>query len=405
MKWNKYKIVCVLFLLFIISTGLSTAVFGARQIGHNMLVGYKDNYGQNSNILDKLRAMISGCEDGMNTEYVLKNQSITLYGAFQRLLDKKVVNDVETSNDVIKLNNEYLTFYMHQNENVESIVKKTTELNDFLKKQGVPLLYVQAPFKISKYDNKAPEGIKIYDNDIADEYLKGISKAGIDNIDLRELIKIDDIDHYSMFFKTDHHWIPKAGLWAFGKISKELNSHYEFNIDENIWNENNYNIKTYKEYFLGSQGKRTGIFYDGLDDFDIITPKFKTNFELNVDSQNINRKGNFQESLLDLNWLKKGDYFNTSPYNTYIGPNYGVVNIKNKNNSNGKKILLIRDSFSSVLAPFLAQGCSSLDLVDLRQADSINIEEYMKYNKPDIVIMMYTPDSLTKDTTFNFLQE
>ena len=59
MKWNKYKIVCVLFLLFIISTGLSTSVFGARQIGHNMLVGYKDNSGQNSNILDKLRAMIS----------------------------------------------------------------------------------------------------------------------------------------------------------------------------------------------------------------------------------------------------------------------------------------------------------------------------------------------------------
>ncbi|MFR2988856.1 MAG: hypothetical protein ACLTMR_08480, partial [Faecalibacillus sp.] len=99
MRWNKYKIVCVVFIAFIMLTGLSTAVFGAKQIGYNMLIGYKENLEENATILDKVRAIIAGCEDGMNTEYVLEDQCINLYGGFQKLLDKRVVNDVDPSNN------------------------------------------------------------------------------------------------------------------------------------------------------------------------------------------------------------------------------------------------------------------------------------------------------------------
>ncbi|MDY4573601.1 MAG: hypothetical protein SPD90_00925, partial [Intestinibacter sp.] len=201
MKWNKYKIVCVVFLVFIICTGLSTAVFGARQIGYNMLIGYKDNLDENPSILEKIRAIIAGCEDGMNTEYVLEDECVKLYGAFQNLLDKKVVNDVDISKDVIKLNNGYLSFYGHKELDVTEIVDNTVDFNEFLKSENIPLLYVQAPFKISKYDNQTPDGITDYNNKKADDYLREISNAGIDTLDLRELIKEDGIDHYSMFFK------------------------------------------------------------------------------------------------------------------------------------------------------------------------------------------------------------
>lgn len=201
MKWNKCKIVCVIFVVFIILTGLSTAIFGAKQIGYNMIIGYKDNLAENATGLDKVRAIIAGCEDGMNTEYVLKNQCINLYGGFQRLLRKKVVNDIEPSNDIIKLENGYLSFYDHYRQSTDKILNKTIEFNDFLKKQKVPLLYVQAPGKISKYNDKIPEGIKDYDNDKVDEYLKGLSREEINFIDLRKSIKKDKIDHYSMFLK------------------------------------------------------------------------------------------------------------------------------------------------------------------------------------------------------------
>lgn len=378
MRWNKYKIVCVVFIVFIMLTGLSTAVINAKQIGYNMLIGYKDNLDEDADILDKLRAIIAGCENGMNEGYILKNQGVNLYGGFQKLLGKRVINDVDSSNDVIKLDNGYLSFYTHEKSDIKNLVKNTVEFNNILKKQGIPLLYVQAPYKISKYDTELPEGINVYNNYNADEYLKGIYKENINSIDLRRLIKEDGLQHYSMFFKTDHHWTPKAGLWAFSKIANELNQNYGFNIDEKLWNKDSYNVKTYKNCFLGSQGKRTGIYYDGLDDFDIITPKFKTNFEVIIDSQNVYKTGEFKETLLDMSKFGLKDYFNTFTYTTYSGGDFGLVNIKNKINTNGKRILLIRDSFSCVLTPFLAQAVSNLDIVDLRQDDRVDLQKYIK---------------------------
>lgn len=406
MRWNKYKIVCVVFVVFIMLTGLSTAILGAKQIGYNMLIGYKENLEENATILDKVRAIITGCEDGMNTEYVLEDQCINLYGGFQKLLDKRVVNDVDPSNNVIKLNNGYLSFYTNESINVDEMIKNTQKFDTFLKKQGIDFLYVQVPYKISKYTDEVPEGIKNYNNDNADKYIKNISKLDIDNIDLRKLIKEEGINHSSIFFKTDHHWTPKAGLWAFGKIAKELNSNYGFNIDKKLWDESNYNIKTYKKCFLGSQGKRTGIYYGGLDDFDIITPKFKTDFEFKIESEKIYKKGEFKETLLDLSKFGTNDYFNTWQYDTYTGGDYGLINITNKMNNDGKKILLIKDSFSGVLIPFLAEGCSTLDVIDLRKYDGIGLEEYIENNKPDIVITMYNPNTISiRGEMFNFLSK
>ena len=404
MRWNKYKIVCVVFIAFIMLTGLSTAVINAKQIGYNMLIGYKDNLDEDADILDKLTAISAGCEGGMNTGYILKNQGINLYGEFQKLLKKKVINDVDPSNNVIKLDNGYLSFYTQKKSEVKSLVKNTVEFNNILKKQGIPLLYVQAPYKISKYNTELPKGIKDYNNYNADEYLKKIYEENINAIDLRKLIREDGLQHYSMFFKTDHHWTPKAGLWAFSKIANELNQNYGFNIDKKLWNQKNYNIKTYENCFLGSQGKRTGIYYDGLDDFDIITPKFKTDFEVRIDSQNVYKTGEFQETLLDMSKFGTKDYFNTFTYTTYSGGDFGLVNIKNKINTDGKRVLLIRDSFSCVLTPFLAQAVSNLDIVDLRQDDRIDLQKYIKKNNPDIVIIMYNPDNLYKNSNvFDFL--
>ena len=179
MRWNKYEIVCVVFIAFIMLTGLSTAVINAKQIGYNMLIGYKDDLDEDADILDKLRAIIASCEDGMNEGYILKNQEVNLYGGFQKLIDKRVINDVDPSKDVIKLYNGYLSFYTHEKSDIKSLVKNTVEFNDILKEQGIPLLYVQAPYKISKYDTELPEGINVYNNYNADEYLKGIYKENI----------------------------------------------------------------------------------------------------------------------------------------------------------------------------------------------------------------------------------
>ena len=403
MKFDKYKIVSVVFILFIFITGIGTAVFGAKQIGYNMLIGYKNNLPENATIVDKVRGIISGCESGMNTEYILEDEFVNLFGGFQKMLGKQVINDVDISKDVVKLNNGYLSFYGHVQLDTSGLIENTLEFNDFLEEEGIPLLYIQAPFKINKYDTQLPDGITDYNNKKADDFLAGIESSRINTLDLRESMNDDNLDYYSMFFKTDHPWTPKAGLWAFGKISEKLNKDYDFYIDMSLADDDNYSVKTYKDWFLGSEGKRTGIYYTGIDDFDVITPKFDTEFDFEVPSRGIYRKGDFSESLMDWSRFGTKDYFDELPYSTYSGGDVNYIDINNYKNKDGKKILLIKDSFSSVVIPFLAQGCSELELVDVRESDKIDLRKYIKDSNPDIVIIMYNPSIMYKESNaFDF---
>lgn len=67
----------------------------------------------------------------------------------------------------------------------------------------------------------------------------------------------------------------------------------------------------------------------------------------------------------------------------------------NNLNPKGKKILMIRDSFSCVVAPFLSLQTSELHICDMRDfeyyvGDKLNAEEYIKQIAPDYVIVLYS---------------
>lgn len=362
-----------------------------------------DNIINNKNELLKFKtpAILSKIINKGNTistnDVLLKTKFIELNGLFNKVLGKRVVDDVDKSYNVAKLDNGYLAF-TNPKIDVNGYSDKTIAFNKFLAEKNIPLLYIQAPYKISKYDPQLPTGFVNYTNENDDNLLAQLSKANVNTLDLREEIVKDNLNHYDMFFKTDHHWIPKSGLWAAKKVSNLLRDNYGFKINEEDYDSNNYNFNTYKNWFLGSQGKRVGVTYGGDDDIDIITPKFKTDFNFSVPSLGLNRHGEFKDTMYSYMQVDKKDYYNLNPYEAYIGGNYDLNLITNSNNPNNKRILLVRDSFSCVMSPFLAMSCKNLDIIDLRYYTA-SIKSYIDKNKPDIVILMY---SNQQDEYFNF---
>lgn len=331
------------------------------------------------------------------TDILFKTKFIELNGLFNMILDKRVVDDVDKSYNVAKLNNGYLTF-TNPKIDIKGYADKTIEFNKFLSEKNIPLLYIQAPYKISKSDPQLPTGFVNYTNENDDNLLSELSKANIKTLDFREEIVKDNLNHYDMFFKTDHHWTPESGLWAAKKVSNLLRDDYGFKINEDNYNLDNYNIETYKNWFLGSQGRRVGVTYTGDDDINIITPKFKTDFNFSVPTANIKRSGEFKDAMFSYDLINKKDYYNLNPYEAYIGGDYNLNLITNNDSPNNKKILLVRDSFSCVMTPFLAMSCKNLDTIDLRYYTA-SIKSYIDKNKPDIVILMY---SNQQDEYFNF---
>ena len=261
---------------------------------------------------------------------------IELNTLFQMALGKNVIEDA-ADDKVVRLKNGMLTFVCDPADVTDSIngilnLKKVCDEND------TQLLYIQAPQKISKFDPELPAGVQDYGNEIADSFLQGID-GKIPYIDLREKIYDAGINQYDLFFKTDHHWTPEGAFWCWGKVAQTLKSDYGFAFDDKITNMDSYTVKTYPDWFLGSQGKRVGTVYAGVDDFSVITPNYETNFDFTVPDKDIERHGSYADTLLVKDAYETKDYYNGNPYAAYIGGDYALNHIVNKLAPNDKKVL------------------------------------------------------------------
>lgn len=87
------------------------------------------------------------------------------------------------------------------------------------------------------------------------------------------------------------------------------------------------------------------------DDFELIVPKFESSLTEEQPLKNEIRKGSFENTVLYMKNMKK-DYYKINTYATYSGGDFRLQIMRNNLNKKGKKILLIRDSFACVVAPF-----------------------------------------------------
>lgn len=353
-----------------------------------------------SNFLNTGKIDTSMIEKPFGDNYEGKNFFITLNGAYQKLVGAREVNKR------YKLDNGYLS-YVIKSYDMEEIARNTIEFRDALSALHIPMVYVNTPYKIHQTDKQLPVNIHDYSNENADTFLGHLRKENVTTLDLRENIAEDSLDHYSMFYKTDHHWKAEAGLWAAGEIAAFLSAlDDDYNVEETILNPSSYSYEVHENIFLGSDGKRVGRLYAGMDDFTVITPNFETDFSFSAENGTVHRKGSFSDVFIVREALYSEDLLTSTVYSTYCGASFGQMEIQN-NSTNSvascspKKLLLIRDSFSDVLVPFLSLGYEHLDILDLRIFKG-NLMDYIEKSCPDIVLVIYNPGAYEDHNSIMF---
>ena len=291
-------------------------------------------------------------------------------------------------NGVVKLNNGYLltTLPYSSDEVLRTYADSTIRFNEYLKNRGTVLVYANTPYTSSKYDPQLPIGINDYGNDNCDRFLQMLKDAGVDTIDFRETMHDDGIDQYSMMYKTDHHWTTKAGLYAYGVLEDYIVDKTGCDVDERISDIQNYTVTTYKKWHLGSRGQRTGIYYAGIDDFDLIIPNFDTSIQNDAGTV-----GNMQDLMINMEPLANKDYTSRYTYDSVLGGSIG--HFTNLDCKNDIKVLIITDSFGKAVAPYLAMGFAQIDYVYDADVSGVT-PEFIESMDPDVVIMMYYPEFL-----------
>ena len=91
-------------------------------------------------------------------------------------------------------------------------------------------------------------------------------------------------------------------------------------------------------------------------------------------------------------------------YASFLGGNQPLCVIQNENARDGGKLLLIRDSYSDALAPFLAQSFEEVHLLDLRYY-RMSPAKYAAENGIDQICVVYSVPNFITDRNLVFLAQ
>lgn len=338
----------------------------------------------------KIKLIEGKIEDTFKPSDTVRNYMISLNGGFQRIICRTFVEDSDKGADVIKIDGKYLARL--QTDDISGYVSKAndlTELNSFLSSRGIPLVFTHVPYKIEYADipieNRARDNYR-YLNDT-------LIENGVTVIDMKNELDKTGGDFFEMYYRTDHHWKAETGLWCADMLAGYFRDNYGFEYNEKVLSPDSFNFQTLDDYFLGSHGRRVGPLYAGTDDFTFITPSFETSLETDTlysDGVWQNRTGSFEQVMLWKENIDSIDYFNKSPYATYLNGDYPIMIFKNNMADNDRKILIVKHSYANVTMPYLALLYKEITAVDLRRRGRPeNLYEFIEENEPDLVLFMW----------------
>lgn len=324
-----------------------------------------------------------------------------VYGFVNSIEGKKVI---ALGNDrVIKNENGYLI-----GSNAKADVMYDEE--QLIKLKGVcdncnaDFLYINYPAKLDNSDEWKIIGYKNPCKDDATQLIKKLDEKRIKTLNIRPLIYERWPDFYSAFYKTDHHWTSQAGFYAAQRIVNYLNDTFGYEMDSSLMDEKCWEHQYFREGWLGETGRSTSLTYSGLDDFVCIKPTFDTDISiLHINGKEIKR-GSFSSVLLDetVYCNEYGYYDSKSWHYSYIP--YGTDSIIIHNNAlpKGKRVFLIKDSYSQVVIPFLAMCCSDIILWDMRDVHQTKLSEFLSSKEIDVVIVAYMEGFVSAKRMFSF---
>ena len=183
----------------------------------------------------------------------------------------------------------------------------------------------------------------------------------------------------SLYYRTDHHWNEAGAYLGYQAICRSaLGKEPEDFVYEQV-----------SDGFTGTMYSKSGAFWTAPDPIVKITPVQPVQAEVTVDD------GTVLEGVYSPKRLEEKDR-----YTYYVDGNHAREDI-HTDIGNGKKAILIKDSYSHILVPYLICEYEDLTLIDLRyyHAPASDLLE----GDPD-VYFIYSLDSFASDPNLAFLR-
>ena len=307
---------------------------------------------------------------------------------YETLLGWEQLTRLDTSG-IIMAEDGYMTMIWGQAD-VRPNAEETVSFSKVCREMGIEFLYVQAPHKICRFEDTELEQLGDCSNRNIDSFLEILSEGGTTYLDLRQNLHQEGLDHHSLYFKTDFHWKPETGLWAARRITEKLEADNGWRLQPDRLSPDCFRKEVYPSFFLGEYGRKMTLLMATAEDISFLYSKEPADLRYQIPDMRIDFTGG-SEIFYDMSKVQNIDYYRSHAYSAYMYGNKPLERISNRKAGNEKKLLMLRDSLGSCVAPFLALEFQEVLCVDRRYFDG-SIRTLLEKEQPDAVIMLCLPD-------------
>ena len=184
-----------------------------------------------------------------------------------------------------------------------------------------------------------------------------------------------------VFYRTDHHWTSLGAYYGYTALLEAMGE-TPLPLEK---------AETVSDDFYGTLYSSSGVHWVAPDTIERYVREDAVTVE---DVYGGETHGLYVDSFLE----------EKDQYASFLGGNQPLYIVRNSAASSDKKLLLVRDSYSDSLAPFLCRHFAEIHLLDLRY-NKTSVAQYAADMGADGIAVLYSVDNFMKDADAVFLAQ
>ena len=247
-------------------------------------------------------------------------------------------------------------------ENIET-------MNAFANETDVPVFFGLIPSAASIWQDRLPAGAPTADEQAWIEEIYG--NTNLPAIDLSSALR--EHSDEAIYYRTDHHWTSLGAFYGANAILEAAG------VEPLLLSD--YEKKTVSENFFGTNYSSASAWWTAPDTIEVYVQEEGKAVISNFTGREEPGRLYASERLGTKN-----------QYAYFLGGNQPLCVIRSQ--AAGPKILVLRDSYSDCLAPFLSERFGEVHLFDLRY-NRLSPADYIREKEIDMVLVLYSFETFT----------
>ena len=307
-------------------------------------------------------------EDYITDQFPLRDRWIQLKALSERALGKQENNGVYFGADGQTL------FAQFSAPDPDALAQRMGYVNKLADNLDVPVYFSIIPDKSYVWADRLPANAPNVDDGWINGTARTLAGQRLRYIDLYGALNGDDV-----FYRTDHHWTTMGAYQGYAALANAMNGSAAA-LD--------YEPTLVSDSFYGTTYSSSGAGWIKPDEMYTWVPEGGENGRLLV--YRYPEGEPVEGSLYDLSRLEVKD-----KYSMFLGGNQPLCFIHNPEGQNGR-LLVVRDSYSDSLAPFLSLDYQEVHLFDLRY-NNTSLKQYVANYHIDQVLVLYSASNFSTD--------